>query len=586
VALVIACDRNPIIPPPPTPPPPLRVEVQWQRPLPQGNDLFRMWGFGDGSFVAVGEAGTVLHYDGTAATLVDTPTREDLHGIWASGSDDIYACGFNGTLIQFDGLKWNVVNTPTREDFYAVWASAPGDVFVAGADGGVWNLNAGTWTEYVVAPEKRLHSLWGYTHTEVYAGGPMGALYRFDGSTWTRMIIFGDPALDAEIYDLWGPAPGSISLVDRWNILWFNGTTWNGISVVQSNGLGLWGFTLNQQIAVSDGVSTHWVDGQRRSYPTPTAEPLFDVWGTSMSNLYAVGRSGSIAHFDGAAWEALNQESLMNLHDAWVTSIGAIAVGTGGTILRQNGSEWTEENLGATYEFAGVWETPGLSVAVGRYAPNNIDWRQAILMNTGSGWTDVGPVGSAHRLFDVWGTSASDVYAVGWAGEILSYEGGTWSVVDAGDGDAAFLMSVSGTSPDNVFAVGRTDDLRGLVCRFDGATWTKTTLDQVEELRGVWVESTGSAFAVGSSGTILRYSDAMWSSMQSPAALELFCVWGVSANDVYAAGWEGALLHYDGTAWRELLPATNRSIKSISGRSANEIYLVGDQGSILLFQGL
>lgn len=545
-----------------------------------------MWGFPNGTFYAVGEAGTVLYHDGTTATLVDTPTRADLRGIWAGGPDDIYACGFDGALIHFDGAAWSLVDTPMKTDLYAVWASATDDVFVAGVGGSVWNVFNGTWTEYAVAPGQRLHSLWGYTHNEVYVGGSTGQLFRFDGTSWTRMIIFGDPLIDAEIYDLWGPAPGSISLVDRWNILWFNGTTWNGISVVQSNGLGLWGFALNQQIAVSDGVSTHWVAGRRTSYPTPTAEPLFDVWGTALDNCYAVGRSGSIAHFNGAAWEALNEESLIDVQDIWVTPGTAVAVGTGGTILRKNDADWIDENVNANYQLAGVWETPGLSVAVGRYAPNNIDWQQAILMNTGTGWTDTGPVGDAQRLFDVWGSSASDVYAVGWAGEILHYDGNVWSVVDAGSGDAAFLMAVSGTSSDHIFAVGRTDDRRGLICRFNGTTWTKTTLSGVEELRGVWVESANRAFAVGIGGAIRQYADGAWSSMTSPGKHELFCVWGSSSTDIYAAGWEGAMIHYDGTRWRELLPATNRTIYGVSGRSPGEVFFAGETGSIWFFAGL
>jgi hypothetical protein len=544
-----------------------------------------MWGFPDGSFYAVGEAGTVLHHDGVTATLVDVPTREDLRGVWAGSPNDIYACGLNGTLVHFDGSRWQAEKTPTKKDFYAIWASGTDDVFIAGADGTVWNRNGGTWVEYAVVPGQRLVSMWGYTHNEVYVGGSRGALYRFDGSTWTRMIIFGDPYIDAEIYDLWGPAPGSISLVDRWNILWFNGSTWNGIQVVQSNGLGLWGFALNQQIAVSDEVSTHWVNGQRLSFPTPTIEPLFDVWGTSLSNCYAVGRSGSIARFNGTSWEALNEESLVNLHDIHVSDAGALAVGTAGTVIRQDGTVWVSENVDSRYELSGVWETNGISVAVGRYAPNNIDWNQAILMNTGSGWTDTGVVGNAHRLFDVWGSGSTDVYAVGWGGEILHYDGGAWTVADPGSGDAAFLASVSGTSPDNVVAVGRTDDLRGLACHFDGALWTKTRFSGVQELRGVWMDGPGSAFAVGSAGSIRRLSAGSWSKMSSPTAEELFCVWGTSANDVYAAGWEGALIHFDGTFWRKLLPATNRTIHGISGRSANDIVFAGDTGAVLRFAG-
>lgn len=542
-----------------------------------------MWGFTDGTFYAVGEAGTVLYYDGASPTLVDTPTREDLRGIWAGASDNLYACGFDGTLIHFDGTGWDSVSTPMDDDLYAVWASSADDVFVAGRSGSVWNLNGGVWTEFAIATGQRLHSLWGYSHDEVYVGGSTGRLFKFDGTNWTRMIIFNDPAIDAEIYDLWGPGPGSISMVDRWNILWFNGT-WNGISVVQSNGLGLWGFALNQQVAVSDQVSTHLIGTQRTSFPTPTAEPLFDVWGTSMTNLYAVGRSGSLAHFDGAAWEALNQESLVNLNDIWSTPSTAIAIGTDGTILRQNGSNWAEESLGSNYELSGVWETDGLAVAVGRYAPNSIDWRQSILMNAGGGWADVGPIGNAHRLFDVWGSHATDIYAVGWAGEILHYDGLSWAVVDAGSGDAAYLKSVSGTSG-NVIAVGRTDDLHGLVCRFDGTTWSKTQLNDVEELCGVWVDSPTLAFAVGAFGAVRRFDGTLWHKMKSPTRAPLFCVWGDSKNDVYAGGVDGTLIHYDGSVWRELLPATNRSINAISGRSANEVYFAGDKGSILLYEG-
>lgn len=592
VVVMTACEESSLmslVPPTPSPSPVVPITVQWQHPLPQGNDLRRMWGFSDGSFVAVGEAGTVLRYDGSTWTLMDTPTREDLHGVWASDPSDVYAAGFGSTLIHYDGAEWSTVPTPKRDDYYAVWANATNDVFVAGTGGTVWNRLDGNWTEYSIAPGRRFRALWGYAHDEVYAAGSNGTLFRFDGSSWTRMIIAGFPQYDPEIRDMWGPQPGSISFVDQYSLIqWFDGATWSYASVLDENVYGLWGFSFENQVAVSAGTSTHLVAGvETVRYITPTEEPLFDVWGTSVDDYYAVGRDGNIAHFDGASWAALNTGSVDDIRDIATTLSGAIAVGAQGIILRQNGSSWSEENVGTGYDLHGVWQSgEGLVIAVGRFTPDGLNWRQAALVNTGPSWVDAGTVGNAHRLYDVWGSSASNAYAVGWAGEILRFDGSAWSVaVPSDSAETAVLRSVSGTSSSNVIAVGRTNDLKGLVLRYDGTQWTRTTLDGVEELCGVWAESPTNVFAVGSFGAIAHFDGVTWRTTTAPTQETLFGVWGSAANDVYAVGWAGTVVHYDGVFWRRLVPTTNRTLSAVAGRSANEIYFAGDKGAILYFDG-
>ncbi len=79
--MLAACSDSPVIPKQPVEAPAELVALECQHPLPQGNDLRRMWGFSDGTLYAVGEAGTVVHFDGASFTIMDTPTREDLHGI-------------------------------------------------------------------------------------------------------------------------------------------------------------------------------------------------------------------------------------------------------------------------------------------------------------------------------------------------------------------------------------------------------------------------------------------------------------------------------------------------------------------------
>lgn len=565
----------------------LLVDVRWQHPFPQGNDLNRMWGFADGSFFAVGDAGTVLHFDGATWTLVETPVREDLHGIWASSPSDVYAGGFGGTLIHYDGHNWIKVATPTKSDFYAVSVNLPNDIFVTGLGGSVWNRFNGTWTEYAVAPGQRLRTLLSYSHNEVYVGGSNASLYRFNGTSWSKIQVGLNLPGDNEFRDMWGPGAGMYSFLSGRAAVWTDGSAWGVLG--EANGYyayGLWGVSFDNQVMVAAGLSTHLIDGVAQWFATPTPEPLYDVWGPAKNNYYAVGRSGNIAHFDGSGWQAINQGLTKDIRDLWFSPSGAIAVGAEGAILRQSGTQWIASTIDPGYDLSGVWEDGGLTVAVGRFSPNGRDWRQAILTNTGGGWTDVGPIGSAYQLFDVWGSSPTDIYAVGWGGEVVRFNGASWSEVVPDGGEMAALRSISGTSPTNVIAVGRTNDLRGLVVRYDGNGWSVWEHNGSEELYGVWVESPTSAFAVGSLGKILRLNGNTWSLMTTPTSEALFSVWGTSSNNVYAAGWEGTLLHFDGSTWTPCLPPTNRTFGSVSGRSSSEIYLSGDGGMILRFDGL
>jgi hypothetical protein len=71
-------------------------------------------------------------------------------------------------------------------------------------------------------------------------------------------------------------------------------------------------------------------------------------------------------------------------------------------------------------------------------------------------WEWQNPLPQGHHLWGVWGSSGSDVFAVGglWGscGTIVHYDGTTWTVMDSG---ALFpLFGVWGSSGSDVFAVG------------------------------------------------------------------------------------------------------------------------------------
>lgn len=66
------------------------------------------------------------------------------------------------------------------------------------------------------------------------------------------------------------------------------------------------------------------------------------------------------------------------------------------------------------------------------------------------------------------------------------------------------LAAVWGSSASDVFAVGQA----GTILHYNGSTWRRMPSGTATGLKGVWGESTGEVFAVGSGGIVLHYSAA------------------------------------------------------------------------------
>ena len=72
--------------------------------------------------------------------------------------------------------------------------------------------------------------------------------------------------------------------------------------------------------------------------PLPTGNHLNDVWGSSSTDVFAVGNKGTIVHSDGSAWSEMTSGTTNGLSDVWGTSGSDVfAVGTSGAILHYDG---------------------------------------------------------------------------------------------------------------------------------------------------------------------------------------------------------------------------------------------------------
>jgi photosystem II stability/assembly factor-like uncharacterized protein len=99
---------------------------------------------------------------------------------------------------------------------------------------------------------------------------------------------------------------------------------------------------------------------------SPTGVFLLDVWGTSVSNVFAVGVGGAILHYNGSSWTSQSSGTAFTLRSIWGSSGSSIlAVGDGGTVLRYNGTSWTAQTSVTTNDLHGVWKDGCNAFAVG-----------------------------------------------------------------------------------------------------------------------------------------------------------------------------------------------------------------------------
>jgi photosystem II stability/assembly factor-like uncharacterized protein len=66
---------------------------------------------------------------------VESPTAEHLRAVWAAAPNDAWAVGDAGTIIHWDGTAWTVSEAPAQAKnriFYSVTGTAGGEVWIAG----------------------------------------------------------------------------------------------------------------------------------------------------------------------------------------------------------------------------------------------------------------------------------------------------------------------------------------------------------------------------------------------------------------------------------------------------------------------
>lgn len=327
--------------------------------------------------------------------------------------------------------------------------------------------------------------------------------------------------------------------------------------------------------------------------PSGTSTLLTSVWGSSGTDVFALGEDArcstsctvetSILHFDGTSWSTqLAQPGV--LRDVWAGSptdafaAGADYPGYLAIFLHSSGSTWSPMPSPAIDVegglLLGLWGSSSTDVfAVGSLWPFNAGYYQAYVAHyDGTAWTpmlvDAGTCSTAGDAFgcnvelsDVWGSSATDVYAAG-----------NYRVLNVPAED------------------------RAVIFHYNGQEWSEVLRQPDLEFRRIWGSSANDVYVTGNTlvpggssnergtGVLWHFDGNSWSAVPSPTTALLGAIWGSSPTDIYllagAQATSGTIWHFDGTGWTPFNTGATRLL-DIWGSSATDVFVVGENGTIL-----
>lgn len=221
--------------------------------------------------------------------------------------------------------------------------------------------------------------------------------------------------------------------------------------------------------------------------------------------------------------------------------------------------------------------------------------------SAGPGWQVIFDGGDLDRaLLSVWGSGPEDVYAVGgplgnsgFETLVLHFDGSGWRELSPG-GTETFWW-VGGSGPDDVWMVGE----EGRITQWDGSEFTNHDSGVTATIWGVISFSDSDVWAVGGTpegGTdepndiILHYDGNTWEPEVlpgDPMGVSLFKVWGTSSSNLYVVGEQGTIWHRKGDTWEleSEPPVANGTLFTVHGCGEDEVYAVGGNNALVSTDG-
>lgn len=321
-------------------------------------------------------------------------------------------------VLRLAPILWSPADSVAADaDLNDVWSDGEGLVLAVGGridpmtavDGALVARSAdggASWTATEL-PYSHLHAVWGGPGGEAWAVGGASIIHSTDGGvTWSSVA----PATaNTAIYTgVWGNSTGKVFVAGT--ELDAGTGRFKGVLLASADSGVTWS-------------RTEIVDGTDQRF-------LQDLWGTSDTELWVAGLA-SIPSFSNL------HPLVLHSTDAGVTWDTA---SVSDSLMTVPNAIWAAP--GAGVYMSGGHSVPGGQSGVLLYSADGVTWTTEQTM----------PPTMNNEITGVWGTGPDNVYMVSGEGTVRQWNGAAWTNLSSGT--SAILMGIFGTSARDVWAVG------------------------------------------------------------------------------------------------------------------------------------
>lgn len=593
-----------------TTPKSLPRELTWQNPTPTALALRGSYAIDKDNAFFVGEAGTIYQFRNGFLIPMSSPVQKNLNAVWGYDTSHIWAVGDAGTILFYDGATWEKISTTHTGDLLSIAGfktSSSVDVFAGSSTGKILALNSTSVlgdSAMDTGKTAPIRGLWGTSASNFYAVGGKDVsgdderfLLHYTKSSGNNLMLVGAGGIFTE--DLGFPdAPNSGDGVP--NAIFGIG---NRLFIAGGNDL----------IVYRDG-SSDWTALPVFSYDeVPEPRDFFAV-GSADDNLYVGGRGGIFS----MPFSSFESSPTLYPHQAGMFDIFAVntsggddtffGVGASGEVVRSApGDSYFDSFCNSLFSspsnLKAIFGPSPNTIFVGgqngdaavflsdashdgwftKFPPDNFSMEQSYLVQPSPVFDTTADITSIGKY------AGATLFATGTDDTIFRLANGAWEPLDTSTDGIDFYDGWALNSTTTLF-VGSA----GKMLKFNGTSFSNTSSGSSKTLRAIWGADTNTIYVVGNEGTVLKSNNGGTSfsavTTGATSATHFYDIWGTSTSNIYIVGENRALFHFDGTSWKSqgaalTMASASADLRGISGTSADDIYIAGSEGTALHYNG-